>query len=153
LGLITDTHCHLDFEAFDEDRELVLQRACEAGVRKILNPGVDLSSSQKAIKLAEAYEDVFAAVGIHPNSAQDMHEDSIQIIYDLATRKGKGTHPKAKAIGEIGLDYYRDRTPHEIQRRVFRDQLKLAEDLKLPVVIHNRQATSDLLQILNDWHR
>lgn len=152
MDFITDTHCHLDFEAFDEDRDLVLARARQAGVQSILNPGIDLSSSQKAVKLAKYYPEVYAAVGVHPNSAHDCHDEVLHSIYMLVTGHSMDAHPKVKAIGEIGLDYYRDRTPREIQRRVFKDQLKLAQELNLPVVIHNRQATEIILEMLGEWH-
>jgi TatD DNase family protein len=142
---LIDTHCHLDFDAFVADREEVLSRALESGVERILNPGIDLKSSREAVHLADTYPQVFAAVGIHPNSAQNWDENTLDELRDLAS------HPKVVAIGEIGLDYYRDYTPHDLQQSVFRRQLGLAAELDLPVVIHNRQSTTDLLRILADW--
>ena len=142
---ITDTHCHLDFNSFNEDREAVLEGAWEAGITRILNPGIDLKTSLKSREIAEVIPQVFSAVGIHPNSSYNWQEGSIKNLQKLAK------HPKVVAIGEIGLDYYRDRVPREAQREIFRFQLDLAADLKLPVIIHNRDATEDLLPILFDW--
>jgi TatD DNase family protein len=143
--VLTDTHCHLDFNRFDEDRALVLARAWEAGVIRVLNPGIDLESSRAAVKLAESNEQVYAAVGLHPNSAMAWNENTLLELRALAE------HPKIVAIGEIGLDYYRDRAPRELQKQVFLTQLDLAASLQLPVVIHNRQSTSDMLEILVEW--
>lgn len=143
--MLTDTHCHLDFDRFDEDRAQVLARAWEAGITRILNPGIDLESSRAAVKLAEANDQVFAAVGVHPNSAMIWNESILTELRVLAK------HPKVVAIGEIGLDYYRDRAPRDLQKQVFLLQLDLAASLQLPVVIHNRQSTSDMLEILVEW--
>ena len=144
----TDTHCHLDFDAFQEDREAVLNRALEAGLARMLNPGVDVSSSHAAVQLAESHPEVYAAVGVHPSSALTWDEGTLDQLADLVSDHGHSTHPKVKAIGEIGLDYYRDRAPRELQRHVFQEQLKLAERMELPVIVHNRQATADTLEIL-----
>jgi TatD DNase family protein len=143
--LLTDTHCHLDFEAFDSDRELVLERAREAGLTRILNPGIDLLSSTAAITLSEEYEEVYAAVGVHPNSALSFDEHTLQHLKELSS------HPKVVAIGEIGLDFFRDKAPRDLQMRVFRSQLDLASELGLPVIIHNRHATTDVLSVLSEW--
>jgi TatD DNase family protein len=143
---LTDTHCHLYFEAFDSDRQQVIERARAAGLVRILNPGIDLETSRAAIQLTENYPEVYAAVGIHPNSASAWNLRSLIELRSLAN------HPKVVAIGEIGLDYYRDRTPVGLQKEVFRDQLALAAELGLPVVLHNRQASDDMLDILSDWH-
>ena len=142
---LTDTHCHLDFEWFDKDRDQVVERAREAGITRILNPGIDLASSLAALDLAERYAEVFVAVGIHPNSASTFNQDSLPQLRELAS------HPKVVAIGEIGLDYYRDRAPRDLQRHIFQLQLELAAESGLPVVIHNRQATADVLQLLSEW--
>lgn len=150
--MLADTHCHLNFDSFNSDREAVLERAREAGVERILNPGVDLVTSQAAVNLAESHPEVFAAVGVHPNDALSWDDDTPGQLRELAK------HPKVAAIGEIGLDYYRNQTPHELQKRVFRDQLSLAAEAVLPVVIHlrnadsqDRQATADVLFILSEW--
>lgn len=144
--MLADTHCHLNFAAFDGDRAQVLARAWEAGVERLLNPGIDLISSQDAVELAGSNSQVYAAVGVHPNSALTWEGDTQAQLRTLATS------PKVVAIGEIGLDYYRDRAPRELQRLVFQEQIDLASELGLPVIIHNRQATEDTFKILVDWH-
>ena len=143
--ILVDTHCHLDFNTFDTDRENVLQRAVERGLVRILVPGIDLESSQRAIQLAEANEPVFAAVGVHPNEALTWREDTLNILHRLTN------HPKVVAIGEIGMDYYRDRAPKDLQARIFQSQLELATEVGLPVVIHCRQAIEDILDYLETW--
>jgi len=135
--VLTDTHCHLDFTHYDPDREPVLERAWAAGLSTILVPGIDLSSSQDAVSLTRSQPRVFAAVGVHPNSALGWDEHNLQSLETLATQ------PKVVAIGEIGLDYYRDRAPKDHQIQVFQQQLELATWLKLPVVIHTRNTSSD----------
>lgn len=142
---LTDTHCHLDFEWFDKDRDQVVERAREAGITRILNPGIDLASSHSALELADRFTEVYVAVGIHPNSASTFNQESMPRLRELAS------HPKVVAIGEIGLDYYRDRAPRDLQQRIFRLQLELAAESGLPVVIHNREATADVLQLLLEW--
>jgi TatD DNase family protein len=142
----TDTHCHLDFDAFDEDRSAVLERARQSGIVRILIPGIDVDSCIKAIRLTEEHEEIYAAVGIHPNSANAWVDHTYATLEEMADR------PKVVAIGEIGLDYYRDRTPRALQKKIFQQQLELAADLELPVVIHNRDATDDVLKILSKWH-
>lgn len=146
MDLLVDTHCHLYFDSFDKDRSEVLLRAKKSGVERILVPGINVETSRLAIDLAERYEDIYAAVGVHPNDGQSWKNDTLRTLQELAE------HPKVVAIGEIGLDYYRDSTQPELQRKVFEEQLSLAADCGLPVVIHNRQATSDVLEILENWH-
>jgi TatD DNase family protein len=145
LPALVDTHCHLDFNVFDEDREQILIRARQAGVTCILNPGIDLESSRNAVKLAQSHKEVYAAVGVHPNDALGWDEATLQEIGELAGS------PKVVAIGEIGLDYYWHTTPPDLQKKALRSQLNLAARLGLPVVIHNREATEDILAILEDW--
>lgn len=145
MTTLIDTHCHLDFNSFDPDREAVLQRAWETGVTRILVPGIDLSSSRKALELAQEHPQLFAAVGVHPNDAQTWQETTAEELIELAS------HPKVIAIGEIGLDYYRDFSPKDLQLHVFTNQLEVAKELKLPVVIHNRLASKDLLIALRKW--
>ncbi len=143
---ISDTHCHLDLDAFDADRAEVIDRARQAGIHRMLDPGVDQASSQMAIRLAEHNAEIFAAVGMHPN--EDLYPGELpDWVEELAAN-----YKKVVAIGEIGLDYYRDRTPRDDQRKLFTEQLQLARKLQLPVVIHNRQASQDLLPILKEWH-
>ena len=131
---------------FDADRDAVLDRAREAGVGRILVPGVDLPSSRRAVKLAEAHPEVFAAVGFHPHDADKLGEKELKELRELAA------HPKVKAIGEIGLDYYRDHSPRDVQRAAFRLQLDLAAELDLPVIIHNREAYADVMAALSEWN-
>ena len=146
MTAFTDTHCHLDFERFDEDRDEVIARAWEAGLVKILNPGIDLETGLEAIRLSEAYPDrIYAAVGVHPNYGQDWTDETLPALREQ-TR-----NTSVVAIGEIGLDYYREYTPHAVQREIFRQQLNLAAEVDLPVIIHNRDSSEDLMQILEDW--
>lgn len=153
--MLTDTHCHLDFNTFDEDRQMVIERATEAGVRRILIPGLDLESSRSAVRLAESQEPLYAAVGIHPTDLEEFSRDALQEIRQLAD------HPKVVAIGEIGLDYYwvKEAEKRLFQHEALKEQLLLASSLNKPVVIHMReendawfgQASLDLLDILGDW--
>ncbi len=144
---LADTHCHLMLEAFAGDLEAVLVRAREAGVRRILVPGIDLQSSRQAVQLAERHPELYAAVGLHPHDAHHWEAKTASQLRSLAQ------HPKVVAIGEIGLDYYRDLSPRPQQRSAFAAQLKLAAELGLPVVVHNRQAMEDLLPTLFEWAR
>jgi TatD DNase family protein len=151
--LLVDTHCHLNFNAFDDDRIHVVQRAREAGLSQILNPGIDLPSSHAAVKLAETFPEVYAAVGVHPNDALSWDESSYNELQQLAG------HPKTVAIGEIGLDYYWKKAPADLQQQIFKEQLKLAAHNQLPVIIHvrdadhdQRPAMHDCLSILQAWH-
>ena len=147
LAALVDTHCHLNLSAYDADREEVLDRARLAGVERILIPGVDLQSSQIAIELAEKHDEVFAAVGIHPHYVSEWSEALADEIASLAQS------PKVVAIGEIGLDYYRNLSSPEEQRIAFEDQLEIASALQYPVLIHNREAIVDILEQLNTWIR
>ncbi|MFQ5708517.1 MAG: TatD family hydrolase [bacterium] len=140
--MLIDTHAHLYFEQFEEDREQVIQRALQAGVEKIINIAVDLETAEQSIRLAEAHSGLFAAVGIHPNDASQLANGT------LAALREYSRHPKVVAIGEIGLDFYRDRTPRAAQERAFRQQISLARQVGLPIVIHNRQAIGAILDIL-----
>ena len=144
--MLVDTHCHLDFNSFDDDRQLVVARARQTGVERILNPAIHLASSYEIVKLAESIDEVYAAVGIHPNEALSWDDGTQEKL------KQSGHHPKVVAIGEIGLDYYRNYSPRDLQRRVFANQLELAAELSLPVIIHNRQATEDVLELLTAWY-
>jgi TatD DNase family protein len=142
----------LNFESFDLDRAAVLERAAQAGVGRVLNPGIDLGTSRAAVDLAEANPAVYAAVGVHPNEASNWEAAMLDELRRLAAR------PKVAAIGEIGLDYYWERTEHSVQRDALQKQLSLAAELGLPVVIHvrdanpdDRPAMRDALDILMDW--
>jgi len=142
---LIDSHAHLDFPQFDDDREAVIERAREAGLVAILNAGTSLESSRAALTLAERHDFIYAAVGVHPHDADTLTPDVLSALRALAR------HPKAVAIGEIGLDYYRDLSPRPVQRRAFGDQLALASELALPVVIHSREAHQDVLAALQGW--
>jgi TatD DNase family protein len=142
---LVDTHCHLDFDAFDADRAEVIARALEADVSIMLNPSVDLENSAIVAQLAEDNAAVFAAVGVHPNDSKGWGADSRERL------KGLASNSKTVAIGEIGLDYYWDKAPKDMQQTVFGEQLNLAAELALPVIVHNREAGEDVLRILLDW--
>jgi TatD DNase family protein len=135
----------LDFRRFNSDREAVIRRAEESDVVAIVNVGADLASSRAAIGLAEQYDFVYAAVGVHPHSAKKVARGVLNELRTLAR------HPKVVAIGEIGLDYYRDLSPRPVQRTVFTQQLELATELGLPVVVHSRDAYEDVLEELRRW--
>lgn len=137
-----DTHAHYDDAAFDPDREELLASLPEQGVALVLNPGCDRVSSERALSLAERYEHVWAAVGIHPEELAGMQPD------DLARIEALARHPRAVAIGEIGLDYYWDASRKEEQRALFTAQLELALRLSLPVIVHDREAHGDCLDIV-----
>jgi TatD DNase family protein len=140
--MLIDTHCHLDFDRFDEDRKAVVQRAVDAGVERIVVPALDLENCTAVLSLTEQYEGVFAAVGVHPNSSADWREEWIDAIRSFAQ------HEKVIAIGEIGLDYYWDKSPKAVQHRALTSQLALAAELGLPVIIHNRESDGDVLRLL-----
>ena len=185
--MLTDTHCHLDFNKFDEDREAVIQRALDAGLTRILIPALDYESSLAGIKLAEAYPNIFAAVGFHPTDLDKWNDLSIENLRKLlsfssailseardpSSREGDSSVAKERllqndipnkivAIGEIGLDYYWVKEPEKQarQRDVLKQQLRLAQEVNKPVIIHMReendawlgQASVDLLEILSEWH-
>ena len=142
---VFDTHAHYDAEAFDEDRETLLAAMPDNGVDLIVNPGCDLETSRKAVEIANAFPFVYAAVGFHPEEAAKWTEDSIDQLRQLAAA------PKVKAIGEIGLDYYwEENPPRPDQKKVFEAQLDLAEELNLPVIIHDREAHGDCLAIVRN---
>ncbi|MBO8127822.1 MAG: TatD family hydrolase [Peptococcaceae bacterium] len=142
--MLIDTHVHLDDEKFDEDREDVIARAREAGVRKLITVGTDLPSSRRAVRIAEQYPFIYAVVGVHPHEAASAGENYLQQIEELAG------HPRVVAIGEIGLDYYYNFAPPETQHRIFEEQLVLAGRLEMPVVVHSRDADADTLAILRE---
>ena len=168
--ILTDTHCHLDLNKFDEDRDEVVQRAIEAGVTRILIPALGLESSSAVIKLAESHPNLYAALGFHPTELDKWNESSIDNLQSLIlphpeslSRRERGWgEGKIVAIGEIGLDYYwvKESDKRAQQRQVLKQQLKLAHEVNRPAVIHMReendawfgQASIDLLEILGDWH-
>ncbi|NPV56735.1 MAG: TatD family hydrolase [Anaerolineae bacterium] len=143
--MISDTHCHLFFDDFLQDLNSVLERAWDSGIDRILMPGIDIPTSRQALELAENHENLFVAVGTHPNNANSWKINSLDELSELCS------HPKVVAIGEIGLDYYRDRTPREIQQAAVIDQLDLAAEKNLPVILHCRQAFDDLYEFVSKW--
>lgn len=143
--MLVDTHAHLDFPEFKGDRDAVVQRALESGVTHILAVGVDLQSSRSVVALADKYDSVSAAVGVHPSDAGKWNPSVAKEFEALAR------HPKVVAIGEIGLDYYRDRSPRDVQRQAFQGQLDLAASLGLPVIVHDREAHQQTLTALRSW--
>jgi TatD DNase family protein len=170
--MLTDTHCHLDFNKFDEDRDAVLQRAQEAGLRRMLIPGLDWASSLAALQLADSHPQIFAAVGYHPTDAEKWEETSYTKLKSLIMESGSllpefqeqapGLHNKIVAIGEIGLDYYwvKEAEKQAHQREILKQQLQLAREVSKPVIIHMReendawfgQASMDLIEIISAWH-
>ncbi|MFP4661104.1 MAG: TatD family hydrolase [Halanaerobiales bacterium] len=142
---LIDTHAHLDFPRYDKDRNEVIAKSWDSGVSYIVNVGADMTSSRRSIELAEEYPFIFATVGVHPHDASDMTQGLLDEL------KAMTAHEKVVAIGEIGLDYHYDNSPQDIQKSAFRGQLKLAEELNLPVVIHSREADEDTLDILKGY--
>ena len=139
-----DTHAHYDADAFDADRMEVLSSMPGQGVELILNPGCDLKSSQTAVELAERFPFVYAAVGVHPEECADWNAE-----HDIPVLEALAQDPKVRAIGEIGLDYHwPENPPRELQQQVFHAQLDLAEKLNLPVIVHDRDAHHDCLEIV-----
>ncbi len=144
MDLFVDTHCHLDFDDFATDRDQILRRARQAGVGKIITIGIDLPSSRRAIDLAKDNGDVYATVGIHPHNACQLAEKDIEGLMALA----RGS--EVVAYGEIGLDFYRNYQPRSTQISCLREQLEVARQLCLPLVLHDREAHEDILQILRE---
>jgi TatD DNase family protein len=142
---LVDTHAHLDFSKFDDDRAAAIDRARAAGVAAIVNVGVDLNSSRRAVRLAEQYESIYAAVGMHPHDAKKLDGATLAELRELAQK------PTVVAVGEIGLDYYRDLSPREVQRRAFQAQLAWAAKLGKPVIIHDRDAHEEIMNTLTKW--
>lgn len=142
--MLIDTHAHLEMREFNDDREDVIRRAREAGVEYIVTIGTTVESSRDAVLLADKYDFIYAAIGIHPHEVKDILHPAYDIIRHFAQ------HEKVVAYGEIGLDYHYDRSPRADQRRKFRDMLREARELELPVIIHDREAHEDTLQILSE---
>lgn len=142
--MLFDTHVHLNARQYHKDRHQVIQRAFDEGVTHMVVVGFNQETIPLAIEIAEQYETIFAAVGWHPVDAIDLKEGDLKWIEELST------HPKVVAIGEMGLDYHWDKSPKDIQKDVFRKQIQLAKKLKMPIIVHNREATEDIIKILKE---
>jgi len=144
IGVI-DTHAHLDMYQFDADRDEVIARAREAGVSRVITIGIDVESSRTAISLAEQYDSIYATVGLHPHNAATASAETWAELRRLAR------HPRVVAIGETGLDFYRDLSPRDDQRQAFQRQLALAGELGKPIIVHDREAHKDVMNMLRQW--
>ena len=143
--MLFDTHAHMNDSAFDDDREVVLLGLKDKGVDLMMNVGCCLDSSKDCIAMAEKYPFVYASVGSHPDSADEVDEAVIEQYRKMAQ------HPKVKAIGEIGLDYYYETIPREIQQKAFRMQMELAREISMPVIVHERNAHDDGMRIAKEY--
>jgi TatD DNase family protein len=142
--MLFDTHVHLNDDQFNDDLEEVIERARLNGVERVVVVGFDEKTIKRAMELIEAYDFMYAAIGWHPVDAIDLTDDYLKWIEELTA------HPKVVAIGEIGLDYHWDKSPKDVQQAVFRRQIQLAKRLDLPIIIHNREATEDVVTILEE---
>ena len=142
--MIFDTHAHYDDDAFDEDRDTLLGEIFSSGICCITDVGASVKSSKSAVALSKKWSQIYAAVGVHPDSTADMTEEDIETLRSLAQEK------KVVAIGEIGLDYYWDNSPREVQKKWFERQLALAREVDLPVIIHSREAAKDTMDIMRE---
>jgi hydrolase, tatD family len=144
--MIFDTHAHLDSEQFEEDFDVIIQNIINKKISLIVNPGCDLPTSKKSVELSEKYDFIYSAVGFHPHEAKYMDQDAIKEIENLAILNNK-----VVAIGEIGLDYYYDFSPRDIQEDVFAEQMELANKLDLPFIIHSRDASNDTYEMVKKY--
>lgn len=142
--MLIDSHAHLDDERFDEDRHKLIEGLKKQGVEIVINPGADISTSIKAVNLAQQYDNIYAAVGIHPHDVKLANDNSIDKLRELSKKD------KVVAIGEIGLDYYYDNSPREMQKQWFREQIKLAKEVDLPIIIHDRDAHQDIFNTIKE---
>ncbi|AKG75158.1 TatD family hydrolase [Salinicoccus halodurans] len=140
--MLIDTHVHLNADQYDEDLEAVMQRAEEAGVEKMVVVGFDRKTIERTMELMEKYENVYGVIGWHPVDAVDCTDEDLDWIESLSV------HEKIVGIGETGLDYHWEKSPHDVQKEVFKKQIALARRVKLPIIIHNRNATEDCIEIL-----
>ena len=143
--MLFDTHAHLNDPAFDPDRDALIRALPEKGIGLVMNVGCCLDSSRDCVKMAETYPHIYASVGSHPDAADEVNEEVLDEYRMLCK------HDKVKAIGEIGLDYYYEDIPRDIQQRAFRMQLELAKELDMPVIVHERDAHQDGLMIVKDF--
>ena len=144
--MIFDTHAHMDDRAFEEDREELLSRLPQEGIALLMNPGCSQASSLAAVELAKRYDYLYAAVGSHPDAADEVNEAALDCYRSLCRE-----NPKVKAIGEIGLDYHYEDIPRDIQQRAFRAQMALAREENLPVIVHEREAHEDSMNIVAEF--
>lgn len=144
--MLFDTHAHMDDRAFDPDRRELLENFPLQGIGLIMNPGCSLESSRNAARLSQEYDYVYAAVGSHPDAADEVTEETLNIYRQLIQR-----NPKIRAIGEIGLDYHYEDIPRDIQLRAFRMQMELAKELDLPVIVHEREAHEDGMKVVDEF--
>lgn len=144
--MIFDTHAHMDDRAFDQDRDTLLSRLPEEGIALLMNPGCSLASSQAAVRLSNQYSYIYAAVGSHPDAADEVNDGVLEQYRSLCRN-----NPKVKAMGEIGLDYHYEDIPRDIQQRAFRAQMDLARELNLPVIVHEREAHEDGMKIVEEF--
>jgi len=142
--MLIDSHAHLDDKRFDDDRNEIIKNLENNGVELVINPGADIPSSIKSLSLAEEYVNIYAAVGVHPHEVQSMDHNSIETLRSLAKNN------KVVAIGEIGLDYYYDFSPRDLQKKWFREQIRLAKELNLPIIVHDRDAHEDIYNIIKE---
>lgn len=142
--MLVDTHAHIYLDRFDEDRTAVLDRMRKASVRAVVLPAIDLPSIEQAVELSKAHADVFAMTGLHPSTTEDASDDAMATVAEWCA------HEQVVAIGESGLDYYWDRSFDDRQQHFFREHIRLAIETELPLVIHNREATEDVLTILEE---
>lgn len=141
-----DSHAHLDDDRFDEDRDELIKSLPKNNIELVLNPGADLHTSKAAVNLADKYYNIYAAVGCHPHDSKFMNDDTMNIFKELSKNK------KVIGIGEIGLDYYYDNSDREIQKKWFREQIRLAKELDLPYIVHDRDAHEDVFKIMKEEH-
>ena len=144
--MLIDSHSHIEMKAFDRDRDEVIRRAKDAGVNLIIAVGINPGDCKRAISIAGKYNEVYAVVGIHPHHAKDIDKTTYDSLREMAK------HEKVVAYGEIGLDFFRNLSPRDVQIRRFGEQLELASELGLPVVIHDREAHSETLKMLENWN-
>lgn len=144
--MLFDSHAHLNDERFDEDREELISSLKEKGVDLVVNPGACIKTSIESIELANKYDFIYSAVGVHPHDVGELDEIAIDTLRKLATE-----NKKVVAIGEIGLDYYYDNSPREVQKEWFIKQIELANELKLPIIIHDRDAHGDTFEIIKKY--
>jgi TatD DNase family protein len=146
-GEFVDTHCHLNLEEFESDRFEVIARARDNGITRILIPGIDIETSKIAIECSITFEEAYTAVGVHPNNGMSWRDGSLNELKNLSVQK------KVVAIGEIGLDFYRAYTPKDVQIPILNRQLEFAAEIGLPVIVHNRDASEIIIDVLTNWYK